>query len=219
VVDPHADTRELYVNCLQQTGWETIEAEDGGMGLSLALSKRPRLLLTELRLARIDGYHLINILRRDETTASISIVVVTADARPFSLDRARRAGADAVFTKPAAIDVLIASFKDVLQRQTELHAQANALRFRVKNALATSDRTLERTRSLSRAMGRYPTTTPPAPPPALTCTNCTAALTYERSYVGGVNERSPEQWDYYECPKGCGQFQYRQRSRRLRRIP
>jgi hypothetical protein len=43
-------------------------------------------------------------------------------------------------------------------------------------------------------------------------------LTYERSHIGGVSERNSEQWDYYECPSGCGTFQYRQRTRKLRRV-
>ncbi len=30
-------------------------------------------------------------------------------------------------------------------------------------------------------------------------------------------ERHAEQWDYYECPTGCGPFQYRHRTRKLRR--
>jgi hypothetical protein len=39
-------------------------------------------------------------------------------------------------------------------------------------------------------------------------------LTYQQSYVGGVATKT-EQWDYFECPAGCGTFQYRQRTGRL----
>jgi hypothetical protein len=34
-----------------------------------------------------------------------------------------------------------------------------------------------------------------------------------------VSDRHPEQWDYYACSGPCGSFQYRQRTRSLRRIP
>jgi hypothetical protein len=40
---------------------------------------------------------------------------------------------------------------------------------------------------------------------------------YEHSHVGGVSQRHPEQWDYYRC-SACGRFQYRQRTRKLRRV-
>jgi hypothetical protein len=38
------------------------------------------------------------------------------------------------------------------------------------------------------------------------------------SHVGGVNSLHREQWDYFSCPAGCGTFQYRQRTRRVRRM-
>jgi hypothetical protein len=37
------------------------------------------------------------------------------------------------------------------------------------------------------------------------------------SCIGGVNARHPEQWDYFICA-ACGAFQYRQRTRKLRRL-
>jgi hypothetical protein len=62
------------------------------------------------------------------------------------------------------------------------------------------------------------TTMPPAPAPTLKCPVCDAALAYEHSFVGGVSERYREQWDYYRC-RHCGLFQYRQRTRTLKRVP
>jgi hypothetical protein len=47
------------------------------------------------------------------------------------------------------------------------------------------------------------------------CPSCDRLLTYELSYVGGVNEHHPEQWDYFVCST-CGTFQYRQRTRKMR---
>ena len=35
--------------------------------------------------------------------------------------------------------------------------------------------------------------------------------------VGGVNVNNREQWDYFECPLGCGRFVYRPRTKKLRR--
>jgi hypothetical protein len=73
-------------------------------------------------------------------------------------------------------------------------------------------------RALSRQFSREDTTTPPDAPPALVCPACDQPLLYMRSHVGGVSERHREQWDYFDCPNGCGSFQYRQRTRKLRRV-
>src|SRR5947209_3732947 len=71
---------------------------------------------------------------------------------------------------------------------------------------------------LSRAHLRHDTTTPPIQPPILVCPLCDQPLLYKRSHVGGVSARHPEQWDYFECASGCGSFQYRERTRKLRKV-
>ena len=71
--------------------------------------------------------------------------------------------------------------------------------------------------TLSKARSRFTTTTPPASPPRLVCPSCDGSLKYERSHVGGVSDRHPEQWDYYVCSL-CGPFQFRHRTRKLRPV-
>jgi hypothetical protein len=63
---------------------------------------------------------------------------------------------------------------------------------------------------------RFTTRTPPLSPPPLLCPTCDGPLTYDRSHIGGVSARHTEQWDYYSCPS-CGAFQYRHRTRKLKR--
>jgi hypothetical protein len=43
-------------------------------------------------------------------------------------------------------------------------------------------------------------------------------MVYVNSQIGGVNASQPEQWDRFDCPAGCGAFQYRHRTRQVRRI-
>jgi predicted RNA-binding Zn-ribbon protein involved in translation (DUF1610 family) len=40
---------------------------------------------------------------------------------------------------------------------------------------------------------------------------------YEQSHIGGVSAKHPEQWDDFICPT-CGTFEYRHRTRKLRRV-
>jgi hypothetical protein len=69
---------------------------------------------------------------------------------------------------------------------------------------------------LKQAHVRRLTTSPDARPPHLLCPECAGALTYRHSYVGGINVHCAEQWDYYRC--ACGIFQYRHRTRRLKKL-
>jgi hypothetical protein len=64
---------------------------------------------------------------------------------------------------------------------------------------------------------RFVNTSPPRAPLQLVCPSCDRRLVYEQSYVGGVSARHAEQWDEYTCGS-CGVYQYRHRTRTLRRI-
>ena len=58
------------------------------------------------------------------------------------------------------------------------------------------------------------TSEPETPAPQLLCPRCDHPLVYRQTVVGGV--KPLERWDYFEC-RTCGQFVYRDRTRRLRR--
>jgi len=194
VVDADADMRGVYRRAFQLNGYDVAEASDGRDALTTALLRPPTLVITEIRLPLIDGYALCEILRQDRATAHVPILVVTAEARPAEVNRARQAGADAVLVKPTPIE-------NVLSEMRRLVADPKNRRGPV----------------LARSHSRFTTTTPSAPP-SLTCPSCARTLIYDRSHIGGVSDRHPEQWDYYRCPASCGTFQYRQRTRKLRRV-
>jgi two-component system cell cycle response regulator DivK len=224
LVDRDTDTRAMYAQYLRLAACDIAEAEDGPDALAKALSRHPDVIVTETRLSGIDGYQLCSLLRHDPTTHSIPIVVVTGDAFPADVERARKAGADAVLVKPCLPERLLVEMRRVLETSAELRQHAHAVRTKLSTQLTRAERAMERSREtmrnypLSRAYNRHTTTTPAVPPPALICPVCDHSLAYLRSHVGGVSERHAEQWDYFECPAGCGTFQYRQRTRKLRRV-
>jgi CheY-like chemotaxis protein len=221
VVDIDADTRKLHAECLKLSAFAVEEAEDGREALAKAVASKPDVILTEVRLPGINGIELCELLRQDAATAKTPIVFVTGDA--YQVKRAQAAGADAVLMKPCDPDTVLAEVCRVIDQPTALNALSRFIHQTVTrtdsrlNTAANSDNAPHRT-ILSRNYDRGETTEPPAAPPALVCPLCDVPLGYLRSYIGGVSIRHPEQWDYYECNNGCGTFQYRQRTRKLRKI-
>lgn len=205
VADPDNDTRSLYGESLRLAGCDVVDAADGREALVKALSHRPTLVITETRLPIFDGYALCEVLRQDSTTVGVPILVVTTETRPAELDRARGAGADVVLTKPVALDTLL---KEIQRLLSHYERRNESTSVPVSNT--------HHRKSLAKAHPRFETTTPPAKPPDLTCPSCDTPLVYERSHVGGVSSRHPEQWDDYACVS-CGTFVYRHRTRKLRR--
>jgi two-component system chemotaxis response regulator CheY len=208
VVDADDDTRALYRNALSVVGYEVIEASDGRDALTKALVEPPTLIITEVRLPLVDGYALCEILRRDLATRSVPILIVTAEARSTELSRIRRAGANGVLVKPTLPDALVCEVQRLITQADSDAAEPSE----APNLSSEHDRTAG-----AQSHRRFGTTTPHKVPPALTCPSCDVSLIYAHSHVGGVSDRQREQWDYYLCPT-CGTFQYRQRTRKLRRI-
>jgi twitching motility two-component system response regulator PilG len=207
IADADPDTRSLYEELLLPEGWGVIDAIDGRDALVKAFAERPALVVTETRLPMLDGYALCEVLRNDADTRGIPILVVTSETRLALLEHARVIGVDAVLNKPVTPEALVDEIRRLLQ-----HGQ------RSRTSAPSAAPEPQQKRSQAKAHIRMQTTRPPAQPPALVCPTCYRPLMYELSHVGGVSRRHAEQWDRYKCPGACGRFEYRQRTRNLRRI-
>ena len=224
LVDRDPDSRQMYAEFLRRAAYEVEQAEDGREALAKAISQRPHVIITETQLPGIDGYHLCELLRADAATHSTPIIIVTGDAYPPDLLRAERSGADVVLTKPCLPERLMEEIRGCLDTSSALRKRAVALCSVVDERLAHAARQVEKSRNnrrrtpLSKTFNRHTTVTPALPPPTLTCPTCDTPLLYQNSHIGGVSEHHREQWDYFECPASCGRFQYRQRTRKLRKL-
>lgn len=222
VVDADRDTRALHALTLEPLAVEIQEAEDGADALARVAVRPPQLVVAELRLPRIDGVALCSLLRNDPATHDATILLVAASARPVDIERARRAGADDVLVKPVDPEEVREHARQLIARAEKLRTSSAQPRAGDAVQLAPAPAGLEdaertRHRTLSRTHARETTVVPPTPPPRLRCPSCDQKLTYDHSYVGGVSAKFAEQWDYFTCAR-CGTFQYRHRTRRLRRV-
>jgi len=62
------------------------------------------------------------------------------------------------------------------------------------------------------------TIVPVRPAPDAVCPTCGQTLAHEYSHIGGVNARDTDQWDGLSRPTGCGMFQYRRRTNKVRPV-
>jgi CheY-like chemotaxis protein len=212
IVDADDDTRSLYREWFQLCGFEVVEAADGRDALTLALIEPPALIVTEIRLPFIDGYAFCEIMRRDHATTGVPILVVTGEIRAAEQNRAKGAGATAVLAKPTTPEQMLAEARRLLDGVAP--ASTAVIVAQPGGEVLHAKR---RRGALSKGLARIATRTPPLTPPAAICPSCDSVLTYKHSHLGGVSQREHEQWDWYVCPSSCGTFEYRHRTRRLRR--
>src|SRR3954466_980513 len=222
LADRDADSRSMYAEYLRRSAYRVEETDDGRDALARAITIQPDVVVAETRLPGINGYELCRLLRHDPATRRAAIVMVTTDALSPDLRRAETAGADAVLVKPCLPETLRTEIDRLTRQSSDLRERSRATRARLQDQIARSEVLIERSRTgrtrLSSSHDRRETTEPPLPPPTLVCPACDQPLRYVRSHIGGVSAQHSEQWDYFECQAACGAFQYRQRTRKLRRV-
>ena len=100
VVEDDADNLELVHILLDQAGFEVLTAMDGQRGLELIQEKLPALVLLDLTIPEIDGWHLAHRLKADPLTQPIKLVALTAHTLPGDRKKAIESGCDGYITKP-----------------------------------------------------------------------------------------------------------------------
>jgi CheY-like chemotaxis protein len=100
VVEDSAVIRRLIEVCLRAADLEIVTRDDGKSGLAAVGSESPDLVVLDIGLPGMDGWEVLDRIRRDEATKNIPVVVLTAHAEEESRRRANEGGADAFVTKP-----------------------------------------------------------------------------------------------------------------------
>ncbi len=116
VVDDEIDICELIELNLRSNGFEDIKlANDGKTALQIAQNWHPDLILLDLMLPEIDGMEVCRILKSQDDTKEIPIIMLTAKGSEFDIVNGFECGADDYVTKPYSNKVLIARIKAQLR--------------------------------------------------------------------------------------------------------
>lgn len=88
-------------------GLRLLSAMAPGLGIELARTHRPDLILLDINLPDMDGYAVMRCLREHPATAHIPVVAVSANAMPQDIERGRAAGFADYLTKPLNVARLL----------------------------------------------------------------------------------------------------------------
>lgn len=77
-----------------------LEARDGAEALIIARAERPDLILSDLRLPRLDGVGICREARSDPSLRSTPVILLASETDPETLRHCREAGARDVLRKP-----------------------------------------------------------------------------------------------------------------------
>lgn len=108
VADDNDVNRELLQEILEDNGHQTIPARDGVESLSLALEKKPDLILLDVMMPGLDGYQVCAALKKEPAVKDIPVIFITARVEPKDLLRGFEVGAVDYVTKPVRVAEVLA---------------------------------------------------------------------------------------------------------------
>jgi signal transduction histidine kinase/ActR/RegA family two-component response regulator len=106
-------------------GVELLGANEGHLGLELAMQHHPDLILLDLHLPGMPGEEILKRLKSDPDTDDIPVIVLSADATESRMERLHDAGADAYLRKPLDVRRFLAVVDEVLGRRAAVPAGAS----------------------------------------------------------------------------------------------
>ncbi|WP_110650493.1 phosphate regulon transcriptional regulator PhoB [Salinicola peritrichatus] len=118
IVDDEDAIREMIAVALEMADYRVIEAEDAQTAHAMALDHKPDLILLDWMMPGTSGIELARRLKREEATAEMPIILLTAKGEEDNKVQGLEAGADDYITKPFSPRELVARLKAVLRRAT-----------------------------------------------------------------------------------------------------
>jgi CheY-like chemotaxis protein len=94
-----------------------LSARDGRLGIALARTQQPDLILLDINLPGISGMQALKILREDPVTAHIPVIALSANAMPRDIEKGLAAGFFRYLTKPIKVNELISTLNEALLLQ------------------------------------------------------------------------------------------------------
>ncbi len=100
LIEDNKDVRENTAEILELAGYKVSMAADGKKGVELVNKQKPDLIICDIMMPVLDGYGVLHLLARDENTANIPFIFLTAKAERSDLRKGMDMGADDYITKP-----------------------------------------------------------------------------------------------------------------------
>lgn len=118
-IEDNPDNRLLVRRVLMAEGYEVLEAEDGMMGIEVAMREQPDLVLMDMNLPRLDGYTLTERMREKPALQDVPIIAMTANVMHGDREKTLEAGCDGYIPKPIDVDALPAQIRHFLKAKSQ----------------------------------------------------------------------------------------------------
>jgi CheY-like chemotaxis protein len=114
IVDDEPNVRRLSRTILAKQ-YEVFEAEDGRQAIEMANAKKPDVILMDMMMPKMDGLTACHVIKTDEATKSIPVIMVTAIGFELNIKLSEQMGATGYVTKPFSSQDLLGIVGQVME--------------------------------------------------------------------------------------------------------
>jgi len=137
VIEDEEHLRRDIVEELQEAGYRTLDAQNGEAALELLKNATPDLLLCDITMPGLDGYDVLEQVRRKRPDlSSAPFVFLTALSEPYEVVEGKLKGADDYLVKPIDYDLMLATIAARLRQVERIHNRHDGELATIRNALA-----------------------------------------------------------------------------------
>ena len=113
IADDEKSVRALVKRFLRGK-YIVLEASDGEEAVNLAHTQKPDLILMDIMMPKVDGYIACSIIKTDQTTKEIPVIMLTAVNHELNVKFSQDLGASGYITKPFNVDEVLYQIKQAL---------------------------------------------------------------------------------------------------------
>jgi CheY-like chemotaxis protein len=124
VIDDEPDSIDILKMVLSTVGATMFTASNGKEGLAVFRREDPNLVLTDLSMPDIDGWQLLEQIRKEENGKKTSVIALTAHAMAGDRERVMTAGFDGYLSKPVKMFTLLDDLEECLKREKKPECQS-----------------------------------------------------------------------------------------------
>ena len=164
LVEDDKSLREIYSVRLLAEGYTLISSGDGEEALAAAIGEKPDLIISDVMMPKISGFEMLDLLRSNDATKNIPVIMLTALSSEQQRDRGNRLGADRYLIKSqVGIEDIVRTVHEVLgdsnQNRNLDQMQTSVATSAVHPASAAS--TTAQTSNPQQTSGLFPASTEP----------------------------------------------------------
>jgi CRP/FNR family transcriptional regulator, cyclic AMP receptor protein len=122
LIEDNIEIRENTAEILELAGYKVQTAENGKVGVEMALQEKPDLIICDIMMPVLDGYGVLHLLNKNQELTGIPFIFLTAKAERSDFRKGMEMGADDYITKPFS-DIELLNAVESRIKKTELLAK------------------------------------------------------------------------------------------------